>query len=156
MILHRNIKFALAGLLFVVLSSCGPCRNADALVSIYEFRFQLVDKTTGHNLLFGPNATLNLDKMKLYSLVGTDTLFFPLIPRLGFDSQNQDNQVYTQIYPPASDVYLQYPDKTRDTLFLTYSQRETECWGLITDITSITRNELEFFENIREPIIFLR
>lgn len=139
-----------------IVSSCGPCRNADAAVSIYELRFQLIDKTTGDNLLFGPNSTLNLDDLKLYSLVGKDTLFYPMIPREGFASQNQDDQVFTEIFPPASDVFLEYPDKTRDSLFVTFSQRESECWGLLTYITSVTRNQLEFFENNREPLIFLR
>lgn len=90
---------------FLLLSSCSPCRNADAAISIYELRFQLVEKSTGNNLIFGPNATLNLDDLKLYSLVGKDTLLYPMISHQGFDSQNQNNQVFTEIFPPASAVF---------------------------------------------------
>ncbi len=156
MTLIRNLKFTLAGLVFIVLTSCSPCRNADAAISIYELRFQLIDKSTGENLVFGPNSSLDLDDIKLYSLVRQDTIFYPLIPRQGFDSQNQNNLIFTEIYPPASDIFLEYPDKTRDSLFVTFSQTESECWGLLTYITSVTRNQLEFFENNREPLIFLR
>lgn len=156
MTIMKTFILCIVILSFGILWSCSPCRDADAAISIYELRFRLLDRTTGDNLLFGPNATLTLDDLKLYSLVGKDTLFYPLIPRQGFDSKNQNNQVFTEIFPPASDVFLEYPDKTRDILFVTFSQRETECWGLLTNISSITRNQLEFFENIREPLIFLR
>lgn len=141
---------------FLLLSSCGPCGNADAAISNYDLRFKLVDKTTGDDLIFGPNATLNLEDIQLYSLIKNDTIFYPLTPSRGFESQGEDSELFTEIFPPASDVFLQYPDKTHDLLFLTYSQRETECWGLLTYVTSVTRNQSEFFDLVRDPLIFPR
>lgn len=151
----KNLKFTLVGLVFIVLTSCSPCRNLDCIFSKYDFSFQIVDKATGENLVFGPNAVIEYEEIKLYSIIGSDTITYSTLVK-GIDLKSQDKLITVEVFPPTGVLFLEYPDKSRDTLSLTFSQRETECCGLVTSITSITRNGTEYYQDLYEPLFFPR
>lgn len=156
MIFNRKLKIASAGLLFVIFSSCGPCRNLDCISSNYLFTFQIIDENTGENLVFGPNAILDYREIRLYSIIGSDTVNYTTSLNVGFGSTNHDSIIVVEVFPPTGVLFLEYPDKSRDTLSLTFSQRETECCGWVESITSITRNGTEFYQDLYEPLLFPR
>lgn len=156
MTLLENLKSALAGLVFIVLTSCSPCRNLDCITSRYDFRFQIVDKNSGENLVFGPNAIFEYEKIRLYSVIGSDTINYSTYLNEGPGSVNQNTLIIAEVFPPTGVLFLEYPDKSRDTLSLTFSQRDTECCGLVTSIMSITRNGTEFYQDLYEPLFFPR
>ncbi len=150
----KILNFGLIAFVFTILNACNPCRNLDCLTSRYDFRFEIVDKISGENLVFGQNSIFEFKEIRLYALMGSDTVYYPTYREEGFGSMNQDTVIAAEIFPPTGVLFLEYPDQSRDTLSLTFSQRDTECCGFITTITSVTRNGTELFEDLIEPIVF--
>lgn len=152
---RKTLKFTLTGFIFVFLTSCGPCRNLDCISSTYDFSFQIVDENTGRNLVFGPDAIFEYKEIRLYSIIGSDTVIYPTRVK-GLDLQSQDKLIIVEVFPPTGVLFLEYPDKSRDTLSLTFSQTETQCCGSVVTMTSITRNGKEVYQDLYEPIRFPR
>lgn len=152
----KAFKGCMIVLTFGILCGCNPCRNLDCISSKYDFRFQIVDKTTGENLVFGPNSIIDYEGIRLYSIIGLDTVNYSTYLNGGPGSPNQNTVITAEVLPPTGVLYIEYPDKSRDTLSLTFSQRDTECCGLIVVLTSVRRNGIEFYQDLYEPLIFPR
>src|SRR5688572_27149575 len=74
----------------IVVSSCDPCSNLDCITDNYHGQFRIVSASTGNDLVFGPTSVYDKNKIKFYSLKGTDTVFFDYqtikLPGMGYDS----------------------------------------------------------------------
>jgi hypothetical protein len=146
MALHAAVRYLIVMGLVWGIFSCGPCRNADALVSTYEFEFTVVDGETGEDLIFGENARLDPDGFQLYSHGGTERISHGLYPGEG--------AIWADIRGVRGDLYLEYPDGKIDTLQVFFERRETECWGTVDRLSQLTRNGSEVYADIYQLLLF--
>ena len=136
----RCIKFFLftimPGFLFY---SCNPCDNLDCLSSNYYGQFRIVKATNGSDLVFGQASIYDKNKIKFYSLKGTDTTFFDyqaiMFPGTGYDSI-----LHVLFFPQPDIAYMRLGNGDIDTLNMSYSSFKTKCCGTITDITNFRFN----------------
>ncbi len=113
------MKTAILFILPVVIASC--CMgNRKCQTDNYNTRFRIVDKTTGKDLVFGPDMVYDKSIIRFYSLNGTDTIYH----HYGADANpnpGQDSLLYvTMDYRMAETVFIQLSSTDRDTMAVTY------------------------------------
>ena len=133
--------------------ACDPCIGLDCLVSEYDFRFRVIDQNTGEDLFFGTGPSYDKSHLRLYGIENGDTLDFVIKASLA-DYYGMDSLFETKINRPMDQIYLQYPEGSRDRLIPFYSRYQSECCGLITDIHKIIRNDTEVHINLHEVLVF--
>ncbi|WP_026952083.1 hypothetical protein [Algoriphagus mannitolivorans] len=151
----RKIRRAYYSIVFMfAMSSCSPCRNLDCLVSQYDFEFRILDSNTGSDLVFGSKRIFDPREFSMFSISGTGPQEYPLQIRAS-SFFTGDTTFYAEVFPPASQVFLQYPNGKIDTLELSYRQFDSECCGRITEITKLIRNKTQSFTQLREVLEFI-
>jgi hypothetical protein len=125
--------------LAALLSSCDPCKNLDCISGNIYGQFRIVKAGTGQDLVFGPNKIYDKDKIKFYSLKGTDTTFFEYHP-IKFPNTGYDSILHVRFYPTPETAYMRLSDGDIDTFNLSYTTKDTRCCGTITDISRFRYN----------------
>lgn len=131
----------LTAALGLVFSSCDPCSNLDCLSSNYYGQFRIIKASDGTDLVFGASSIYDKDKIKFYSLKGTDTTFFEYQP-IKFASTGYDSILSVNFYPRTEDVFIQLSNSDIDTLKISYKTYDTKCCGTITEITNFKLNNI--------------
>src|SRR6185312_3549038 len=118
----------LCGIVFIALLlfyCCDPCDNLDCAADNYYGQFRIVS-ANGEDLVFGEDKVYDKNKIRFYSMNGTDTnlLYYKTIyfPGTGYDSILQVG------FDPEKDIaYMELNDNDTDTINITYNVYGTKC-----------------------------
>ncbi|MFT3705752.1 MAG: hypothetical protein QM802_25510 [Agriterribacter sp.] len=135
----RLIRFIFIAGIVCIFWGCDPCDNLDCTTDKDLLQFRLVD-TSGHDLVFGSEKKYDPQYMKVYSLKGSDTVFYPLL-EINVHGTGYDTVLLTQFSGKVSTAYIRLSEGDIDTLQLTYNTYDTKCCGTITDITQLRLND---------------
>lgn len=127
-------------LLFVmIISACDPCANLDCVSSNYVGQFRIVRSSDSADLVFGPAAIYDKNRIRFFSVNGTDTTNFEYrhekFPDVGYDSI-----LLVNFFPKKDVAYMRLSNGDIDTLQITYKESDTKCCGHITEITNFKFN----------------
>ena len=138
----RSVKLTvLIVALGLVVPACNPCKNLDCITDNYYGQFRIVSAADGKDLVFGPNKVYDKDKIRFYSLKGTDTTFFQY-EAIRFPQSGYDSVLAIKFYPKADIAYLQLSNSDVDTLAISYAITQTKCCGTITEIKNFRFNNV--------------
>jgi hypothetical protein len=131
--------YLLLGFSNLVFLSCDPCGKLDCISDSYNGQFRIVRSSDGQDMLFGSFSTLDKEKIRFYSLKGTDTTYYQTkaIPYAG---TGYDSILHVTFYPPGNGAYIDLGNGDRDTLNITYQTKKIRCCGTITEITNFRFN----------------
>lgn len=103
----------------LVITSC-CLGNRKCQTDNYNTRFRIIDKTTGKDLVFGPDKVYDKNTIRFYSLNGTDTIYH----HYGADANSnpgQDSLLYVSMdYRKLETVFVRLSNTDRDTMAVTY------------------------------------
>ncbi|MFZ1255464.1 MAG: hypothetical protein WAR77_03885 [Saprospiraceae bacterium] len=145
------LKYLLYTVLFSSISGC--CNYVDCSGDNYDFVFVVQDTIADMDLVFGANSIYDKSKMKCYSVLGNDTIYYG-ISFIEYHSSLVDSAISINLFPEVkNEIYLVLDTVDTDTLFATYNSNDTKCCGYITEIVSITINSKKFKINYRPILI---
>ncbi len=127
--------------LFVILFyACDKCRYFDCISSDTSGQFRIVSKVNGNDLVFGTNSIYDKNKIKFFSLNGTDTTFFQH-SLVKYSGNNYDSilKVYF-LTEPTEFTFIKLNNVDIDTLTMKYVSETTKCCGLVTTISKFIYN----------------
>ena len=124
-----------------ILFSCDPCRNLDCLSSNYYGSFRIIKATDGTDLVFGTSRIYDKNKIKFYSLKGTDTTYLQYQP-IRFPNTGYDSVLHVDFYPGIENAFMRLSNGDVDTLRISYKTYNTRCCGTITEIANFRLNNL--------------
>lgn len=137
MVLKSSLFIAILAVL--LLSSCDPCKNLDCLFSNYEGRFRIVNSSNNNDLLFGPTAIYDKNRIRFYTLRNGDTSFFEQQVVKSFES-SVDSVLMVRFFPETPTAFIRFGNGDTDTLDITYQTQDTRCCGRVTEITNFRLN----------------
>jgi hypothetical protein len=125
----------------LIVTSCDPCKSLDCIDDDYDVEFQIADKQSGEDLVFGPLKVFDKNQIKFYSLQGIDTINYECFPVRSAGSA-YDSALNVKFYPgnPAT-VYLKLSEIDVDTIAVQYRIYNSECCGRITEIEKLRYND---------------
>ncbi|MET4075392.1 hypothetical protein [Hymenobacter sp. UYCo722] len=137
--MHTRVSSFLLTTAGFLVSSCLTCSNVDCLGSDYTVYFSIVSATTGKNLVFGPDKLYRKEKIRFYTLRGSDTIVLDYKAAPPLNSRDSVLQVY--FYPKTGVAYMQLNSRDTDTLSISYNTSTTKCCGTNTEITNLRFND---------------
>ncbi|WP_018343679.1 hypothetical protein [Cytophaga aurantiaca] len=113
------MKLFLYAILFFIFSGC--CLTESKCNNDYTtFNLKIVDATSGKDLVFGSAKIYNADSIKLFSLMGVDTIKYFCQPTIA--SYGTDSALFVDVHVPSNyPVYLRLNNSDIDTLQILYS-----------------------------------
>jgi hypothetical protein len=131
--MRRLILVLLSAFFLTISISCTNCANLDCISSdLLSIKF--VSEGDGENLLSGNPPEINEEALDITAQRDNGD-------RITIDLALSGNAVYPQLKENFKKYYITALNKT-DTLDLTFSMRDTECCGKITNITAMTINDV--------------
>jgi hypothetical protein len=139
------LKLTLALIFMSAVPYCNKCiNNGDSCAD--SFDFNVVDKTTGQNLVFGSSPVYDADSVYL-----TTTLQ----GYLGKMSYAQNNKFQSALLIPVDVFYLRFSATDTDTLIMQYNFAKSNCCanGQYGRVRSIQYNGVEA-DKVNDVFIF--
>ncbi len=135
----RPFFFFLSATIATLLFSYDPCNNLGCYENPQAGHFRIVSASTGQDLVFGPNKIYDKNKIKFYSLKGTDTTFFNYQP-IKSGGAGYDSILLVRFFPNPEVAYMRLSNGDIDTLNITYKTNKTKCCGTQTSIMNFRYN----------------
>jgi hypothetical protein len=139
--MKKTIFISLISFCVITFYACDKCRLLDCSVTDTSALFRVVDKSNGKDLVFGNNPIYDKNKIKFFTLNGTDTTFFKCSPENKYGISTQDSIL--KVYFPENvqmQVLIQLNNVDTDTLRLSYNTENTKCCGSVTTISKFLYN----------------
>jgi hypothetical protein len=105
-----------------------------------NIRFSILNKNNNTNLVFGPSAIYDKNKIRFYYLAGADTINISYQPA-AFSGSNTDSVLFVLFDKTlTTDAYCKLSNSDVDTLQVSFKTEEQDCCGPVTSLTSIRYN----------------
>lgn len=91
--------------------------------------------------MFGPDKLYNKNRIKFYSISGSDTTFFKY-EIIKFGNIDYDSILTVDFFPKTNRAYMLLDNGDIDTLDLSYRTYKSKCCGTITEITNFRFNNM--------------
>ena len=117
--------FVFLALVLLNIQSCwvDPC-NPDCGDS-YGLFFRIVSKSTGSDLVFGPNKIFDRSQIKVFSVKGRDTILTDV--RAIYGNSPSDSTLYFYLQDKTDTVFLRLNAIDIDTINITYGMANSRC-----------------------------
>ena len=143
-------------LFFLNLVSCNidrPCKNASSTCNdSYNSFFRIINKTTGQDLVFGPNTIYDKSKIKIFSTKGVDTTYEIYEPyRLIKD--NYDSVLSLRLLAKVDTIFIKLNPTDIDTIVVSYGLSEGRCCTF-NSIRYLSYNNIGVIPNFNGTVEF--
>jgi hypothetical protein len=139
--MKKTILISLISFFVISFYACDKCRYLDCSVTDTSALFRIVDKSNGKDLVFGNNAIYDKNKIKFFTLNGSDTTFFKCSSENKYGISTEDSIL--KVYFPENlqmKVLMQLNNVDTDTLGILYKTEDTKCCGSVTTISKFLYN----------------
>jgi hypothetical protein len=139
MLMRYFLHSLFAGVILVLLQSCDSCIGVDCKDNVnYKATLRIISVLDGRDLVFGPSRLYQRDKIRFFSIKGSDTTFFTQRP-LRLADNTPDSALLVDFSPKSDTAFMQLTATDIDTVLLTYGE-EAEWCCVFNVVTSLRFN----------------
>ena len=149
--------FGIVSLTCLVLGSChkkNDCSLADITCAVNTtIGLSIRDAVTGADLVFTNTAIYNSNDLRLFSVQGGDTTFYPYQVNARFNNSPDSLLLAGMIFPWPQKLYIRLANEPIDSLAIRYVSQSEPCECPVSYIESLQLNRDTVMRNSKNIVI---